>query len=155
MLLVLVSTTSSSPNWTMKKYIPAAYWIRLTNSADVRGIEFQLTIDYLEALYESQQFRCALTGFLIDFGQTHRDIWSASVDRIDPNLCYTPGNVQWVHKDVNRMKWAFSQDDFIEICSAVVAHQAQLKGLTNGIARLAFQPGGNGEEKESLSGATA
>ncbi len=47
---------------------------------------------------------------------------TASLDRIDSRLGYEPGNIQWVHKDVNQMKWHLSNDRFIEVCRAVVAN---------------------------------
>ena len=48
---------------------------------------------------------------------------TASLDRIDSNLSYIKDNVQWIHKDLNRMKNEFSQDRFIEVCKAVFEHQ--------------------------------
>jgi len=44
---------------------------------------------------------------------------TASLDRINNDLGYIEGNVQWVHKDVNRMKWAFTQDRFLELCCLI------------------------------------
>lgn len=29
------------------------------------------------------------------------------------------GNVQWLHKDVNKMKWNFEQSYFIDICNRI------------------------------------
>lgn len=62
-----------------------------------------------------------LTGWPIAFrpvgvksGQT-----SASLDRIDSHQGYVLGNLQWVHKDIQRMKSDFSQERFLEVCSAV------------------------------------
>jgi len=43
----------------------------------------------------------------------------ASLDRIDNSKGYHLNNVQWVHKDVNRMKWIFEQDYFIKLCNKV------------------------------------
>lgn len=49
---------------------------------------------------------------------------TASLDRIDNTKGYLEDNVQFVHKDINRMKWAHSQQYFIELCSKV--HNANL-----------------------------
>lgn len=44
---------------------------------------------------------------------------SRSIDRIDSSVGYVEGNMQWVHKDVNRMKQEFSESYFIETCRLV------------------------------------
>ena len=44
---------------------------------------------------------------------------TASLDRIDSSKGYVKDNVQWVHKDINRMKWNFPQDKFVKLCSFV------------------------------------
>jgi hypothetical protein len=50
---------------------------------------------------------------------------SASLDRFDPQQEYIMGNLRWVHKEVNRMKWELPQDRFIEICPKVTKHHEQ------------------------------
>jgi len=49
---------------------------------------------------------------------------TASLDRIDSNYekGYLRGNVQWVHKDINRLKMNRSDDSFIAICARVFFH---------------------------------
>ena len=44
---------------------------------------------------------------------------SASLDRIDNNIGYIEGNVQWVHKWINVMKGAMSNECFIFLCNKV------------------------------------
>jgi hypothetical protein len=44
---------------------------------------------------------------------------TASLDRIDSKLGYNINNIQWVHKDVNTIKWDLSHDKFIEICQII------------------------------------
>lgn len=44
---------------------------------------------------------------------------NASIDRIDSNLGYVRNNIQWVLKDINKMKNDFDQSHFIELCSKV------------------------------------
>lgn len=44
---------------------------------------------------------------------------------IDSNIGYEPNNVQWVHKDVNKMKWAFDQQHFIDVCIKIANHANQ------------------------------
>ena len=40
------------------------------------------------------------------------------------------GNVQWVHKDINKMKVDFEQPTFIQLCELVVTHNQKTKPLT-------------------------
>ena len=42
-----------------------------------------------------------------------------SLDRIDSLKGYAIDNVQWVHKDINKMKNIHSQPAFINICKLV------------------------------------
>jgi len=45
---------------------------------------------------------------------------TASLDRIDSSKGYIEGNVQWVHRKINMMKQSYTQEEFIELCQAVV-----------------------------------
>ena len=77
---------------------------------------------YLWGLYVLQDKRCALSGVPIEFG-TNRVVGriekTASLDRIDSDKGYVKGNVQWVHKDVNVMKRAISQERFIQLANQI------------------------------------
>lgn len=88
-------------------------------------LEFNLTIEYLWDLFLQQNRTCALSGIPIGFARryanTRAEPQTASLDRIDSGAGYVVGNVQWVHKDVNRMKSVFTQDRYLEICRMVAA----------------------------------
>ena len=43
----------------------------------------------------------------------------ASLDRIDNNLGYIDGNVRWVAREINYMKWKFSDEIFIKFCKNI------------------------------------
>ena len=45
---------------------------------------------------------------------------NASLDRIDNNNGYIKNNVQWLHKDINRMKSNFNQDYFLTLCRKII-----------------------------------
>ena len=85
----------------------------------------ELTIEFLYELLLKQDRKCALTGVNIELTEKRKDSninfskMTASLDRIDSDIGYTPTNIQWVHKDINRLKWAFKQDYFIELCKRV------------------------------------
>ena len=93
--------------------------------ANIRNLEFNISIEFLWNLFLKQDKKCALSNvdiILENSLKNHNvnwDIITASVDRIDNTRGYTEDNVQWVHKDINKMKWAFNQDDFINWCKLV------------------------------------
>lgn len=74
--------------------------------------------------YEKQGGLCAMTGWPlgIECSSKKRGNKTGSLDRIDSNKGYEVDNIQWVHKDVNQMKWSLSGERFIEICRATIAH---------------------------------
>lgn len=92
---------------------------RIKRSAKVRGIEFNLTIEYLWNLFISQKQICSITG---DFIQS---IENASLDRIDSSKGYVPGNVQWVTCQANLSKHTMSMDELYTFCRKVLNHSNQ------------------------------
>lgn len=93
----------------------------IKKSALKRGIPWDVSMVYLWKLLEQQEHICKLTHVPIQLSKyiTERDNITASLDRIDSSLGYIEGNVQWVHKHVNVMKWTLSQQEFINICKLV------------------------------------
>ena len=89
--------------------------------AKKRNIVMGLSINQIWELFIKQGGKCALTGYPITFGIKAVDESTASLDRIDSAKGYIIENVQWVHKDVNHIKWNFSQDKFFELCSLVAS----------------------------------
>jgi len=112
---------TKSTHWKGGKYIPG-YFIAKIKSKNLerrsKTIEFDLSYEYLDELWISQQGKCAYTGEDLNFGRS-KVAGSASLDRIDSSLGYVKGNVQFVHKDVNIMKWDLSEDRFLEICKKI------------------------------------
>ena len=53
--------------------------------------------------------------------------YTGRLDRIDSKKGYVPGNVQWVYKPVNMMKWKLSQKEFIHICHLVTEYNAEIQ----------------------------
>ncbi len=94
------------------------------NSNFIKGCKktYTLTITMQEAweLFLKQDRKCALSQWPINFPKDRNPHGgTASLDRIDSNKDYTLDNVQWVHKDINRLKNAFEQEYFIQMCKAV------------------------------------
>jgi len=108
--------------------ISKSLWNRIIRNC-IRGhnrdriIEFTITMEYAWNLFLNQNRKCALTKlplelFHIEYGKT---IGNASLDRIDSSKGYIEGNVQWIHKDVNMMKYNFNQDYFIKLCKLIAS----------------------------------
>lgn len=111
----------SDTKWSGYGDISREKFGHIKHSAIRRNIDFQVTIEELWDLFLSQNKRCAITNLPIDFSRTHknRSKATASLDRIDSRQGYIAGNIQWVHKDINRMKSDFDQKYFMELVQLV------------------------------------
>lgn len=112
--------------FTGYKEISGGYWSAIKRGAVDRQLEFNIDIKYAWKLFIKQNRKCALSNLDIDFPKVNnnpeRKKATASLDRIDNAKGYIKGNVQWVHKEINLMKWTREQDRFIELCHAVSEH---------------------------------
>lgn len=119
--------------WTGVGEISSAFWydrvVRSANGSKLNNRERkpkELTLTIQEAwdLFLQQDRKCALTGIELTFPSRWKDkSWTSSLDRINSSQGYIPGNVQWVHKDVNIIKNKYDQDYFIEICQKIINFQ--------------------------------
>ena len=93
---------------------------KIRSGAKQRGIEFDESIDakWLWSLFEQQEKKCKLSGLELIFDNDFNK-HTASLDRIDSSKGYIKDNVQWIHKDINTIKWDFSQNYFIDLCKKV------------------------------------
>jgi hypothetical protein len=125
-------TASSHPNKFFAKRphhgvgeLTKTFWKTIKNGADVRDIDFEITLGFAWDLFESQDRRCALSGVPINLSSDLRkcnpdySTFTASLDRKDSSLGYTEGNVQWIHKTLNRMKGTLPDEEFVKWCSLV------------------------------------
>lgn len=106
------------------------FWSIFNANAKNRGYKVNVTKKFIFDLLKKQNYRCALTGWSIKIAESvteaHNRQTTASIDRIDSSIkSYTEGNIQWVHKDVNRIKLDFAKDRFIEICIAVASYNTK------------------------------
>jgi hypothetical protein len=105
---------------TSYKNISGSWFSGIRNNAKNRKIDFDLTIEYLDNLLKKQNFQCKLSGLpLILIMGTRQSQTTASLDRIDSNKGYVEGNVQFVHKHINYMKWSHNEEYFLELCKRI------------------------------------
>lgn len=105
--------------WSGYGGIPGKYWRSVCRNAATRSLEFGITIEYAWDLFLRQDGRCALSGVPLRFRVgTHSG--TASLDRIESVHGYVPGNVQWVHKQVNVMKSDMPDHELVEWCRLIV-----------------------------------
>lgn len=132
---------TSSRAWKGEGDISGQTWCVIKHQATRRSrvLEFNVSHEYVWELFLKQKGRCAVSGKPIWFEHKDgtrfvdkRSDKTASLDRIDSNKGYVPGNVQWVHKDVNIMKQDLSDEDFINWCKTIADYQRQ-KEKENGI----------------------
>ena len=101
-----------------------SYLSRLRYNPKTRGLNFNLKPKYLWDLFLKQDRKCALSGIGLTFTQDYKnekDKQTASLDRIDSSKDYTEGNVQWIHKDVNKMKMNFTDKKLVEWCRVIAS----------------------------------
>ena len=108
--------------WTGVGLLSTTSFNRIKRGAQIRNIPFLLDATYLWDLFLKQSKKCALTGIPIVITHSTRKKDTASLDRIDSTKGYTPENVQWVHKDINKMKHNLTQQRFLELCQKVAGH---------------------------------
>lgn len=116
---------NESNGWEGCGEVPRRYFSNTQKHAKVRNVQFTLTIEYIWQLFLKQDRKCALSGTDLSLW-TYKSVKNnisvrptASLDRIDSSIGYIKGNVQWVHKDINRMKSDFPQEYFLNWCKLV------------------------------------
>lgn len=98
----------------------ASHYYHIKYRAKRRKLEFNVSLDYLWNLYLTQKRKCVYTGWDIEFRSYRlKENTTASLDRIDSSKGYIEGNVQWIHKDINPMKWSHSHEYFIKLCKII------------------------------------
>lgn len=130
----LFKYAKNHPRYNGFKEISKTFICKFETGAKWRNIKFDVSMEYLWSIFLKQNRKCALTGVTLILPKNNKDFkennYNASIDRIDSSKNYEEGNIQWVTKEVNRMKWDLPQEKFIEICKLV----ANYKGETsNGV----------------------
>lgn len=98
-------------------------WSSIKSCARTRDIKFDITIEYAWELFQQQNAKCAISGLdIVLCDRRHGYEITASLDRIDSQQGYIKGNVQWVHKHVNKIKQDFNEEYFEFLCTKIYEH---------------------------------
>lgn len=109
------------PNYKGIGTLSKTHWYYIKYAAKRRNKEFNVSMKDAWELYLKQNKKCVYTNLPIEFGSIYRNIkTTASLDRIDSSKGYTLDNVQWVHVDINFMKFNLDNKRFIELCKLIV-----------------------------------
>lgn len=117
-------TGTTNPNWKGHGEIPHQYWTGILIGAEKRKLTVAITLKEIWDLFLQQGQKCALSGTPLVFaGHKSGKEQTASLDRIDSTKGYVTGNIQWIHKDLQRMKWAYPQEHFLSWVRVIAQHQ--------------------------------
>jgi hypothetical protein len=113
-------------NWKGHEEISGGFWRSIVENSQKRSKVLDIDINIEDAwdLFIHQDRKCALSGVPLSFGRSTHDRanQTASLDRIDSDLGYVEGNVQWVHKVLNKMKGTMCASEFIKFCKKVAEY---------------------------------
>ncbi len=85
--------------------ISLSFFNRLKRASKKRKLAFNIDIKYLWELFLKQNRKCIYSKELLYLDANDQNQkTTASLDRIDSSKGYILGNVQWVHKEINRLK---------------------------------------------------
>lgn len=106
---------------------PLETWIReATNTARHRSREpSDLTTKFMVDLWHRQNGKCYYSGLpmLQPIYGSGRNLYVASIDRIDSKKGYTQNNVVWCCFICNAGKQELTSGEYINLCSQVALHQ--------------------------------
>lgn len=97
-----------------------SYYLQLKNAAARRNIKFAISMEDMWNQYQKQKGICSMTGLELTLTNSNNfHLQTASLDRIDSKQGYIKENIQWMHKDVNKMKMELPQERFLEIVKQI------------------------------------
>ena len=112
-------TISSSPYTYLGQVFSKLKSIRIK-----QGVEWEVEVDYIRALWDIQEGKCALSGMYMTWqaGEGKQD-FNVGIDRKDPNKGYIIGNIQLVAERVNVMKHTLGGSEFYWLFKTIVTNK--------------------------------
>jgi len=102
----------------LDEYSPFKYSLNKAKSrSKERQEETDLTLEYLKEIYDNQNGLCPYTNIKMEIPRSSQDEdikkspTKLSLDRIDPNIGYIKGNVEFVCYCINVMKNDFTKEE--------------------------------------------
>ena len=95
------------------------------NRAKKRDKEFDITLDDLLNLWDSQGGICSYTGIQLVPPREGKDVpmyRKASLDRIDSTIGYIVGNIQFISASANHAKNNMTHEEMVEFCRLITTH---------------------------------
>lgn len=100
--------------------ISGSYFSQLRDKARRRGKIFTITKEDIWEQFLKQDRKCIYSDLELTWQDgMDGERGTASVDRKDSKLGYIKENIQIVHKNVNRMKWDFTEEYFLDLCKSI------------------------------------
>lgn len=119
--------------WAGYEEISFGYIERIKDRCKRKQIKMgdDFTKEYIWELFIKQNRKCIYSGIELQFAKDSsvagRRSQTASLDRIDSTKGYEIGNVQWVHKTVNKMKQNLDEKVFLEFCNLIAKNLESYK----------------------------
>lgn len=101
------------------------------NRANNKRLPFDLTVDYLLDLWESQEGKCAVSGreLELEYSDKFRQVNpnAPSIDRIVPEKGYTIGNVRFLTYHANICVNEFGDDELYSLIEDINARRGRVR----------------------------
>ena len=107
------------------KEISGDYWSRIRHRAKNKNILFNIRIEEAWNLFIEQNKRCALSNEEIEFSgyPYNRNKTTAILSLIDPYYGYEPDNIQWIHKNIQKMKGKYTNEELFDLITKISSFQ--------------------------------
>lgn len=100
------------------------YFRRVKRRSVSKGLVFDLTLDDLKEQWQRQKGICPYSGVKLKLpnGEKLPPNYMASLDRIDSNLWYVKGNIQYISTTTNYAKNDMSHEEMLSFCKIISEH---------------------------------
>lgn len=119
---VIENAGNRHPSSWVDEYLRKTIRISRGRNRARRGLSYTITAEYMIAMAEAQNYRCAVSGIEFkyrDWKHLRRHPFMPSVDRIDCGIGYDPGNVRLVCLIVNLARADFGDEALVEMACAI------------------------------------